>query len=261
MERPRRHDDMAFIELTNADLDFHVRAMGRVSLKEFVAKGMFRRRRDAWRTVHSLKSVTLRVGRGERVGIIGANGAGKSSLLKLICGVYEPTRGVRRVAGRISSLFDLRLGFEMDATGWENMEYRAYFQGETPKSLAAKRDQIAAFSELKEFLDLPLRTYSAGMIVRLGFAIATSIDPEILIVDEVLAAGDRAFAEKAKQRIRDLIHRAAIVVLVSHDLAALAELVNRVIWLDAGCVIQDGPAREVIAAYCAAVEQQGAIAA
>jgi lipopolysaccharide transport system ATP-binding protein len=252
---------MANIQLRDIDLDFHVRATGHISLKEFLARGLFRRRHETWRTVHSLRDISLTITRGERVGIIGANGAGKSTLLKLFCGVYEPTRGARRVTGSISSLFDLRLGFEMDATGWENMEYRAYFQGETPKSLAAKRDAIAEFSELGDFLDLPIRTYSAGMIVRLGFAIATAIKPEILVVDEVLAAGDRAFAEKARRRIHELIHHAAIVILVSHDLNSLASLVDRVIWMDAGRIRQDGPTREVIQAYCEAAKAQGAMAA
>src|SRR5262249_39437454 len=156
-------------------------------------------------------------------GIIGHNGAGKSTLLKLLAGIYPPSSGTRVVRGRISSLFDITLGFELDASGWENINYRGYLQGESPQSIKAKVGEIAAFAELGEFLDMPVRYYSAGMMIRLAFSIATAIDPEILIVDEVLAVGDLAFQQKATERIRSMMAQAKLMVIVSHDLDRLKD--------------------------------------
>ena len=131
-----------------------------------------------------------------RVGIIGANGSGKSTLLRLLAGIYHPTTGTRKVVGKISSLFDLTLGFEMESNGWKNIRYRGYLQGESIEGLRDKTPEIAEFSELGEFLGLPLRLYSAGMLVRLAFSVATTIEPEILLIDEILGAGDLAFQNK-----------------------------------------------------------------
>jgi ABC-type polysaccharide/polyol phosphate transport system ATPase subunit len=193
--------------------------------------------------------VSLRVGEGERVGIIGHNGAGKSTLLKLLAGIYPPTTGSRTVVGRISSLFDITLGFEQDASGWENIYYRSYLQGETPQSVKSKVQEIAEFSELGEFLDMPVRYYSAGMMIRLAFAIATAIEPEILIVDEVLAVGDLAFQQKATQRIRAMMEQARLMVIVSHDLDRLRDLCSRIVWMDHGQVKMDGRPADTVAAY------------
>jgi ABC-type polysaccharide/polyol phosphate transport system ATPase subunit len=240
---------MPRIELENIGLTFRLRRQGKISFKEFVVRGLFRRSQEAWLTVEALRGVSLSIGQGERVGIIGGNGAGKSTLLKLLAGVYEPTSGRRIVEGKVSSLFDITLGFEHDASGWENIAYRGYLQGETPRSIRSKMQEIAEFCELGEFLHTPVRYYSAGMIVRLGFAIATAVQPQILIIDEVLGAGDRSFQARARARINQLIDRAALVVLVSHDLPVLGQLCDRVVWLDHGQVRQDGPADEVLAAY------------
>jgi ABC-type polysaccharide/polyol phosphate transport system ATPase subunit len=240
---------MTHIQLDNAALTFHIRKQGKIGFKEYMVRGLFRRPSDAWLTVEALRGVSLSIGQGQRVGIVGGNGAGKSTLLKLLAGVYEPTRGRRIVEGTISSLFDITLGFEHDASGWENIAYRGYLQGETPRTLRGKMQEIADFCELGEFLHMPVRYYSAGMIVRLGFAIATAVQPQILIIDEVLGAGDRGFQERARARINQLIGRAALVVLVSHDLLSLGQLCDRVLWLEQGRIRQDGPAAEVIAAY------------
>jgi ABC-type polysaccharide/polyol phosphate transport system ATPase subunit len=240
---------MALIELDHVDLTFQVRAYGRITFKEYVLKGLFRRSAAATMEVRALRDISLRLAEGERVGIIGANGAGKSTLLRVLAGVYQPTAGHRTVVGKIASLFEITLGFEMDANGWENISFRSYFQGETPQSLRDKVAEIADFSELGEFLKMPLRYYSAGMMVRLAFSIATTIDPEILIVDEVLSAGDLAFQCKAKARIEQLLNRARIVVMVSHDLHSIGNLCDRVVWLDHGRIRQAGPPREIVAAY------------
>ena len=240
---------MTVISLENVGLVFHVRRHGRISLKEYLLHGFFRRRKENSFEVRALEGIDLRIGEGERVGIIGPNGAGKSTLLKLLAGIYPPASGQCTVRGKISSLFELSLGFEPDASGWDNIRYRSYLQGETPRSIR-KMDDIAAFSELGQFLDMSIRYYSSGMLVRLAFAIATVIEPEILLLDEVLAAGDAAFQIKARQRMRNLISSARAVIIVSHDLSTIGTLCERVLWLDHGRIRMDGPAEKVIAAYC-----------
>jgi ABC-type polysaccharide/polyol phosphate transport system ATPase subunit len=246
---------MAKIELDHVSLTFKIRQRGRITLKEFLVRQMFRRSVNPMIEVRALQDVCLTARDGERVGILGHNGAGKSTLLKLLAGIYPPTQGRRLVKGRISSLFDIALGFEGDASGWENIAYRGYLQGETPRSIRGKVQQIADFSELGKFLDMPVRYYSAGMMVRLAFSIATAIEPEILLVDEVLSVGDLAFQEKAQQRMREMMSRAQLIIVVSHDLASLANVCDRAIWLDHGRVRQSGPTGEVIKAYTESVHQ------
>ncbi len=247
---------MARIELDKASLTFEIRQRGRITLKEFLVKGEWRKKAYPITHIPALAEVSLEIKEGQRLGIIGHNGAGKSTLLRLLAGVYPPTSGRRVVEGRISSLFDVTLGFELDATGYENIKFRGYLQGETPASMRGKIDEIAAFTELDQtatgaqnFLNLPVRYYSAGMLVRLGFAIATAIDPQILLVDEVLSVGDLAFQNKARQRMREMMSRAQLIVMVSHDLASVANFCDRVVWLDHGHVRCLGPADEVVAAY------------
>ncbi|MGW8258475.1 MAG: ABC transporter ATP-binding protein, partial [Thermoguttaceae bacterium] len=173
----------------------------------------------------------------------------KSTLLKVLAGVYPPTSGRRMVQGKISSLFELSLGFELEASGWENIMYRGHLQGETPSSIREKMQPIAEFSELGDFLDMPVRYYSAGMLVRLAFAIATSIEPEILLVDEVLSAGDIDFQKKARQRMKNLISSARAVVVVSHDMKSLSLVCDKIMWLDHGRIKMIGPTEDVIKAY------------
>jgi ABC-type polysaccharide/polyol phosphate transport system ATPase subunit len=240
---------MVEIDLQNVSLEFTIRRFKRLSLKEFLVRGMFSRAANPVMHVQALSDVTLHVGEGERLGIIGHNGAGKSTLLKLLAGIYPPTSGTRRVTGRISSLFDIALGFEMDASGWENINYRGYLQGETPRSLKDKVEQIAAFTELGQFLDMPVRYYSAGMMVRLAFAIATAIEPEILIVDEVLSVGDLHFQQKATARIRAMMEHARLMVMVSHDLESLEKLSSRVVLMHQGRILKVGDPAEVIGIY------------
>jgi ABC-type polysaccharide/polyol phosphate transport system ATPase subunit len=246
---------MPRILLDRVGLTFKVRHHPRVGLKEFLVRGLFRRAAGVRRRVRALEDVSLDIGEGERVGIIGRNGAGKSSLLKVLAGIYPPTAGQLRVEGQISSLFEIRLGFEPEATGWENIRYRGYLQGETPRSIRAKLPAIGAFSELGRFLDLPLRCYSDGMRVRLAFSIVTAVDPQILLIDEVLSVGDREFQEKARRRMDEMMRRAKLLVLVSHDLEAVRRLCDRVIWLDRGRVRADARPDDVLAAYVAAAEE------
>jgi ABC-type polysaccharide/polyol phosphate transport system ATPase subunit len=239
----------ARIELDKINVTFRVRRQRRVTLKEYLIQQILRRGLNPLLEVAALKDISFRAREGDRLGVLGHNGAGKSTLLKLLAGIYPPTSGRRTVRGQISSLFDIALGFEMEATGWENIAYRGYLQGETPRTIRAKRDGIAEFSELGQFLDMPVRFYSAGMLVRLAFSIATAIDPEILLVDEVLSAGDLAFQQKARRRMREMMAKARLIVMVSHDLESFHKFCDRVIWLDHGRIRAEGPPGEVVAAY------------
>jgi ABC-type polysaccharide/polyol phosphate transport system ATPase subunit len=207
-----------------------------------------------------LHGISFRITDGERIGIIGNNGAGKSTLLRTMGGIYPVSQGQRRVEGACCSLFDIGVGFEPAATGWENIRYRSYLQGETPRGIKEKMQSIAEFTELGEFLDLPVNCYSAGMNTRLAFAIATSSAPEILLVDEVFSAGDLTFQKKAEARMRDFMNRAKIVIMVGHNLAFMEQFCTRVFWLDRGRMMMDGPARQVVAAYQGHIAQQMAAA-
>jgi ABC-type polysaccharide/polyol phosphate transport system ATPase subunit len=240
---------MARIELDEVSLIFHVRSQGRVTLKEYLLHRLFRSAVNPMIRVDALREVSLQINAGDRLGIVGPNGAGKSALLRVIAGIYPPTRGRCIVEGSVSALFDIAQGFEMEATGWENISLRGYLQGETPWTIRSKLNEVAEFSELGHFLDLPLRTYSSGMLVRLAFSIATAIEPEVLLVDEVLSAGDLSFQEKAQCRIRDLIARASLIVMVSHDLGALSRVCTRGVWLDHGRIRLVASMAEVIGAY------------
>ncbi len=244
---------MAKIALDDVSLTFDVRQTSKITLKEFVVQRMFRRAARQRMQVRALQNVSFSVEEGQRVGIIGHNGAGKSTLLRLLAGIYPPTLGQRLVEGHISSLFDITLGFESEASGWENIGFRSYLQGETPKSIKDKIQPIAEFSELGDFLNMPVRYYSAGMAVRLAFSIATAIEPEILLVDEVLSVGDMAFQDKARRRMYEMMSKAKIIVMVSHDLGSIKKLCNQVIWMEHGMVRQIGPAASVIAAYTRSV--------
>lgn len=251
----------AEIDLQDVHLRFRVRAATRVSLKEYLVRGLFRPSANPPVEVHALRGVALRVRDGDRLGVIGHNGAGKSTLLKVIAGVYPPTAGTRRVEGRICSLFDLMIGFEMEASGWDNIRFRSYLQGETPRTIREKVPGIAEFSELGRFLDVPLKYYSAGMLVRLAFSIASAADPEILLIDEALAAGDAAFRVKARARITALKQAARLMVLVSHDLNALPELCTAVAWMERGAVRMLGPCGEVIPEYRASMARAAPVGA
>jgi ABC-type polysaccharide/polyol phosphate transport system ATPase subunit len=246
---------MVAIELSQIALTFHVRPQGRVTLKELLLGHLRNKPLDAI-TVNALQDIDLKLVEGDRLGIVGHNGAGKTTLLRLLAGVYRPTRGRRIVKGKIGSLFEIALGFEGDATGWENIAYRGYLQGETPKSIRVKRVEIAEFSELGKFLHMPVRYYSSGMVIRLAFAIATAMDPEILLIDEVLSAGDLAFQQRARQRMDEMMAKARIIVAASHDLDSLAQLCDQAIWLDHGRLRMTGATSDIIAAYRKSMQEK-----
>lgn len=245
---------MASIELDNACLTFRVREQRQITLKEYLLKGMFLQNRNPLTEIRALQNVSLRIGDRERVGVIGSNGSGKSTLLRLLANIYYPSSGRCKVRGKVSSLFELGLGFEMESNGWKNIFYRGYLQGQSGSSMKAKAQEIAEFSELGRFLDIPVRFYSAGMLIRLAFSIATAMEPEILLVDEILSAGDLSFKAKAQKRMQEMMVQARLLVVVSHDLEMLPELCDRCLWLDHGRVRCDGPVEDVIDAYKSHVE-------
>jgi homopolymeric O-antigen transport system ATP-binding protein len=199
--------------------------------------------------VRALENVSLKLGHGDRLGILGHNGSGKSTLLRVLAGVYVPTSGRVSIEGRVSPLFNTSPGLDADDTGYENILTCGLFLGMSREEITAKTSEIAAFTELGDYLNLPVRTYSAGMLTRLGFAIATAIDPEILLLDEGLGAGDARFAEHAKGRVDSLVERSSILVLASHSEELIRSMCNRVLLLEAGRVATVGSVDDVIATY------------
>jgi lipopolysaccharide transport system ATP-binding protein len=190
-------------------------------------------------TVCALDGVSFELKAGDRVGVVGHNGSGKTTLLRALAGIYEPVRGQISVSGRIASLLDLHLGIDPEATGYENIVLRAILAGLHPKEIRPKIDEIAAFTELDEYLEMPVRTYSSGMQVRLAFAVSTSVDADILLMDEWLSVGDSEFSKKASQRLERLVAQTSILVLASHSSDLIARLCNRVIRLEHGRIVED----------------------
>ena len=199
--------------------------------------------------IEALKDVTLSLSSGDRVGLLGHNGAGKSTLLRLLSGIYEPTRGKAIVNGRVAPIFDLGVGMDPEISGYENIIIRGLFLGETRKKMQSKVDEIAEFTELGEYLSMPLRTYSTGMRVRLAMGVVTSIDPEILLLDEGIGAVDAEFLKKAQTRLQNLAERSGILVFASHSTEFLARLCKTAIWIDHGSIKMMGGIEDVVRAY------------
>lgn len=188
------------------------------------------------RFVQALDGVSFELGAGDRLGLIGANGAGKSTLLKVLYGIYEPTSGTMSITGRVDALFNINLGFRREATGRRNIELRGLINGWEPEQIAQRMESIIEFSELGEFIDMPFKSYSQGMAARLAFSIATSFEPEILLMDEWIGAGDADFQAKAKTRMNELAEKAGIIILASHSKELIARTCNRTMELEKGRV-------------------------
>lgn len=244
---------MASIHLTDVSVDFTLYQESARRLKTTLLRastsGLLRRDIRDRIMVRALDGVSLRLEHGDRVGLVGGNGAGKTTLLRVMAGVYEPTGGRVRVEGRVTPLFDLGLGLDLDATGYDNIRMRAAYFGIEAEAIESKMDDIAAFTELGDYLALPVRTYSAGMTLRLAFAAATAVDPEILLMDEWIAVSDGRFLEKAQRRAEGFADRAGIMVVASHLESVLRRLCNRIVWLDHGTIVRVGPVEEVLDAY------------
>lgn len=241
---------MSHILLKDVDLYFRVK-------REHSIKNLLTFHNDGFHTfgadgsVHVINKMNLELHDGDRLGIIGHNGAGKSTLLKLIAGIYPPSGGVLQTSGNISCLFELATGFQMENNGWDNIYLRGLMLGETPKSIRAKMQEIAEFSELGSFLEMPVKYYSSGMLMRLAFSVSTAIKPDILLLDEVMGAGDVGFLSKARKRIQELMNITKILVFVTHSSAAVTSFCNRCIWLDKGIIREDGEPQEIWAHYLA----------
>jgi ABC-type polysaccharide/polyol phosphate transport system ATPase subunit len=201
--------------------------------------------------VDAIKNLTLGLENGARLALLGHNGAGKTTLLRTLAGVYPPMAGTVDIEGQISSFTDITLGMDMEASGWDNIVFRCAFMGLSFREAADLAPSIAEFSELGDFLDMPVRTYSSGMFVRLAFAISTSIEPDIVIMDEMINAGDAQFITKARRRIETILGNASVFVIASHDISITRQFCKTALWLEKGEAKAMGPVDEVTEAYLA----------
>jgi len=245
---------MARIRIENVSVDFPLFHGSARSLKKTVmaaASGRLGEDKRQRRVVKALRDLNIELGSGDRLGLIGTNGAGKTTLLRTIAGIYEPVMGRIRVEGSLNALLDPQMGMNMDLTGRENIMLRGLYNGLCKAQIETLEDDVQEFAELGEFLDLPVRFYSSGMLIRLAFSLATAIRPQVLLMDEWFMAGDVNFLAKARERLESVVRGAEILVLSSHQTGAVLEWCTRVIWMDHGRVRMDGPAPEVMACYLA----------
>jgi ABC-type polysaccharide/polyol phosphate transport system ATPase subunit len=255
---------MATIRLTDLTLDFPIYGAQRSLRRQLFSAAtggliVHKGRSDSRVTVRALDRLNLSIEHGDRLGLVGHNGAGKSTLLRVLAGVYAPTSGSIMVDGRVSPLFSASPGIDYDATGYENLITCGMFLGMSRKEIESKVKDIEDFCELGEYLALPMRTYSTGMVTRFAFALATTIDPGILLLDEGIAAGDARFAERASKRIEALIGRSDILVLASHSDAMIRSMCNKAILLTQGRMVTVGPVDEVYEVYAEYVASGGAL--
>ena len=243
---------MASVVLEQVVVDFPIYGTQRSWRNELFNRavgGAIRRENGHRINVRAIDGVNLTINHGDRIGLIGHNGAGKSTLLRVLAGVYKPSSGVIRVEGRVSPLFNSAPGLDLDDTGYENMLTCGLYLGMTRQEIASKIPDIAQFTELGDYLSLPVRTYSAGMLMRLGFAIASALDPEILLLDEGLGAGDARFAERAAKRIDALIERSSILVLATHSDVLIRQMCNKCVLMARGVVTAEGGVEEMLERY------------
>ena len=235
------------VEVKNVTMKFRMSDEPLNSLKEVfttAVKGKLR-----FNEFLALDHVTFELEKGKTLGLIGKNGAGKSTTLKLISGILKPTEGSIITRGNIVPMLELGAGFDLELTGKENIYLNGAILGYSKEYLEAKYDEIVEFAEIRDFIDMPIRNYSSGMMARLAFSIASVVQPEILIVDEILAVGDVAFQEKSFNRMKELMSGGATVLFVSHDLEKIEEMCDKVIWLDRGKVVMFGDTADVCTAY------------
>lgn len=243
-------NEKCFIDMSHVYMSYPSNVYNATTIKQEVFAFLKReKQKTLLRDVEALKDFNLHVKEGERVGVIGHNGAGKSTLLKTIAGIYPIASGNIQVQGKIRALFDISLGFDLESTGRENILYRGLLLGATPDEIQSKTDEIVSFSDLGDFIDYPVKSYSTGMLVRLAFAVSTCISGDILLLDEVVGAGDASFMKKARERIYNLMDQSKLMVFVSHDLATVKQVCNRVILLEHGVIQGDGPPDEIIEQY------------
>ena len=238
---------MAIIEVRDVSMRFNLAKEKHESFKEFflaLARGGV-----SFDEFFALKNVNLTIEPGDFYGLVGLNGSGKSTLLKVISGVYKPSQGSVKVKCTIAPLIELGAGFDMDLTARENIYLNGTVLGFTPKYIDENFEEIVEFSELRDFLDVPLKNYSSGMVARLAFAVATITKPDILIADEILSVGDFLFQKKCEERMQKLLSGGTTVILVSHSIEQIERMCNKVAWLDHGGIRMDGPVDEVCGEY------------
>lgn len=237
------------IRIEHVSMKFNLGIEKEYSIKEAFISFFDRKRRKPKSDFWALKDVSFTVNKGEVIGLIGSNGAGKSTLLKVVSGVMKPTKGKVIVNGVISPMIELGAGFDAELTARENIYLNGSILGYSKEFLDEKFDEIVEFSELKDFLDAPVRNFSSGMVAKLAFSIATIVNPEILIVDEILSVGDIKFQEKSKNKMMEMIKGGTTVLYVSHDLDSILKLCNRVVWLEHGQVVKVGETKEICEEY------------
>lgn len=235
------------IEVSDVSMRFRMNSDRILSLKEFVTTAL--RGRLHYQEFTALEHVSFTVKKGETLGLIGRNGAGKSTMLKVISGILKPTEGSVVCHGNVVPMLELGSGFDMDLTGRENIFLNGAILGYSEEFLKEKYDEIVGFSELGQFIEVPIRNYSSGMLARLAFSIATVVQPEILIVDEILSVGDAQFQEKSKRRMMELMGGGTTVLFVSHSIEQIREMCSQVVWLADGQIKMLGSADEVCDAY------------
>lgn len=242
---------MSSIHVEDLSIKFRIYHDRSPSLKESFANIFKRNGQSAYSEFWAVRNLSFDIKAGDRVGIVGHNGAGKSTLLKALCRVYESSEGIILVNGRIAPLLEIGAGFHPEFTGRENIYLNGSILGYSRQQLKKIEPEVIAFAELQEFIDTPVKYYSTGMYMRLAFTLATAMHPDILVLDEIFAGGDAAFLTKAQSRMHDLIDKANIMIMVSHDHLLVKSLCNRVLWLDHGRLIVDGSPDEVIEQYVA----------
>lgn len=235
------------IEVNDVTMRFRMNNDRIMSLKEFVTTAL--RGKLEYNEFTALDHVSFSIKKGETLGLIGRNGAGKSTLLKIISGILKPTTGSVKTQGNVVPMLELGSGFDFDLTGRENIFLNGAILGYSEDFLKEKYEEIVAFSELGKFIEMPIRNYSSGMLARLAFSVAAMVEPEILIVDEILSVGDVEFQEKSRERMMKLMGGGTTVLFVSHSLKQVQDMCKRVIWLDKGRVVMEGPTKEVCDAY------------
>lgn len=245
----------SIIEVENISKCYEIYKKPLDRLKQYATQGVGAisqiPKKKYYREFWALKDVSFKIGKGETVGIIGQNGSGKSTLLQLICGTLKPTSGRVKVHGRIAALLELGAGFNPEFTGRENAYLNAAILGIPREAMQSRMQDVLEFSELGDFLEQPVKTYSSGMYARLAFAVAIHVDPEILIVDEALAVGDARFIAKCMRRIKDIQAQGASILFVSHDVGSVRTLCQRAIWINQGKLIDDGDVFPVTGQYMA----------
>lgn len=237
------------VELHNVSIDYYLDNEDAYSLKSALLNFYIKAQRPVAKTFRALNNLSLNIAHGEKVGIIGLNGSGKTTLLRTVSGIFQPTEGKVKIHGMVSPLLDFNTGFEQHLTGFENIKIRLMFLGLSKEQAEEKIPSIIEFSELGDFIHQPIRTYSAGMALRLAFAASTSIHPEILVADEVIGTGDAQFAVKAKKRLESFLSLDCTMILSSHSLGLVRNFCNRVIWLRNGEIVVDGDTENVIRTY------------